>query len=88
MLRAKQERKIYLHSGGIESLKKGLVAIGTGIILMLPVAILLLKPMGKVLSLVVVACFSVAFVFVMVLLEQKFDKMLVGFSAYSAVLVT
>ncbi|OTA76827.1 hypothetical protein M434DRAFT_18435 [Hypoxylon sp. CO27-5] len=79
---------IYLHTRGIESLHKGLVAFGTGIILMVPVGILLLKPMDGPKSLAVVICFSAAFVFVMVLLKQKFDKILIGFSAYSAVLVT
>ncbi|KAI1407021.1 hypothetical protein F5Y13DRAFT_183737 [Hypoxylon sp. FL1857] len=79
---------IYLHTGGIESFKKGLVAAASGILLMVPVGILLLKPMDSGKALAVVVCFSAAFVFVMVLLEQKFDKMLIGFSAYSAVLVT
>ncbi|KAI0885162.1 uncharacterized protein GGS22DRAFT_139640 [Annulohypoxylon maeteangense] len=79
---------IYLHTGGMESLKKGLVAAGSGIILMVPVGILLLLPMGKVNSLIVVVCFGAAFVFALMLLGKTFDTMLIGFSAYSAVLVT
>lgn len=72
----------------MESLKKGLVAATSGVILMVPVGILLLQPMGKAISLVVVVCFGAAFVFVLMLLGKTFDTMLFGFSAYSAVLVT
>ncbi|KAI2473839.1 hypothetical protein F4781DRAFT_438419 [Annulohypoxylon bovei var. microspora] len=79
---------IYLHTGGMESLKKGLVAAGSGIILMVPIGILLLQPMEKAISLVVVVCFGAAFVFALMLLGKTFDTMLFGFSAYSAVLVT
>ncbi|KAI1462279.1 hypothetical protein F4805DRAFT_452810 [Annulohypoxylon moriforme] len=79
---------IYLHTGGMESLKKGLVAAVSGILLMVPVGILLLQPMEKFQSLVVVVCFGAAFVFVLMLLDKTFDTMLFGFSAYSAVLVT
>ncbi|KAI1096786.1 hypothetical protein F5B19DRAFT_434516 [Rostrohypoxylon terebratum] len=85
---ADNKRTIYLHTGGMESLKKGLVAAASGVILMVPVGILLLQPMGKVVSLVVVVCFGAAFVFVLMLLGKTFDTMLFGFSAYSAVLVT
>ncbi|KAI1215018.1 uncharacterized protein F4807DRAFT_466361 [Annulohypoxylon truncatum] len=66
---------IYLHTGGMEFLKKGLVAAGSGIILIVPVGILLLQPMGKVMSLVVVMCFGAAFVFVLMLLGKTFDTM-------------
>ncbi|KAI1449843.1 hypothetical protein F5Y02DRAFT_413522 [Annulohypoxylon stygium] len=85
---ADNKRTIYLHTGGMESLKKGLVAATSGVILMVPVGILLLQPMGKAISLVVVVCFGAAFVFVLMLLGKTFDTMLFGFSAYSAVLVT
>ncbi|KAI8966124.1 hypothetical protein F5Y11DRAFT_343816 [Daldinia sp. FL1419] len=50
----------------------------------LPSRWLLLYPMAEWKSLLVVA----AFVFAMALLEKKLGEMLVGFSAYSAVLVT
>lgn len=45
-------------------------------------------PLSKPASLAVVICFGAAFVLVMVLLDKQLDTMLVGFSAYAAVLVT
>ncbi|KAI1391079.1 uncharacterized protein F4822DRAFT_171939 [Hypoxylon trugodes] len=85
---AKARTMIYLHTGGMESLKNGLVATGSGIILMVPVGILLLQPMDKVTSLVVVVCFGAAFIFVLMLLGKGLDTMLYSFSAYVAVLAS
>lgn len=65
-----------------------LVAIGSGILLLVPVGVLLLQPMDKAKSMAVVVCFGAAFVFVLMVLGKKLDTMLLGFSAYSAVLVT
>ncbi|KAI1377281.1 hypothetical protein F4677DRAFT_50768 [Hypoxylon crocopeplum] len=79
---------VYLRTGGMESLKKGLIAAGTGVILMVPIGILLLQPLDKAQSLGVVICFGAAFIFIMTLLNMKLEKMLISISAYLAVLVS
>ncbi|KAI1802958.1 hypothetical protein F4811DRAFT_554344 [Daldinia bambusicola] len=78
----------FLRTGRIEIFQKGFLAIVSGLVLMIPVGILLLQPMDRWKSLAVVVCFGAAFIGVMLLLDKKLDKMLIGFSAYSAVLVT
>ncbi|KAI2623195.1 hypothetical protein GGR54DRAFT_40707 [Hypoxylon sp. NC1633] len=82
------KRTIYLHTNGIESFIKALVAIAIGIILMVPIGILLLQPMNKAGSLVVVLCFGAAFIVVLTLLNTELDAMLLAVFAYAAVLVT
>ncbi|KAI0849940.1 hypothetical protein F5Y00DRAFT_261048 [Daldinia vernicosa] len=85
---AKSKKVAFLHTGRMVSFEKGLLAMTSGFILMIPVGILLRRPTDKWKCLAVVVCFGAAFIFVMVLLDKKLDKMLIGFSAYSAVLVT
>ncbi|KAI1466478.1 uncharacterized protein F4812DRAFT_460747 [Daldinia caldariorum] len=84
----KNEEVTFLYTRKIERFQKGLLAIVSGLVLMIPVGILFLRPMDRWKCLAVVVCFGAAFIGVMVLLDNKLDKMLIGFSAYSAVLVT
>ncbi|KAI1654060.1 hypothetical protein F4813DRAFT_372027 [Daldinia decipiens] len=67
---------------------KVLVVFTSGLLLLSPVAILLLVNLSRSLSFVVVVVFSFAFVAALTCLKSNWDTILVGLSAYMAVLVT
>ncbi|OTA98632.1 hypothetical protein M426DRAFT_17230 [Hypoxylon sp. CI-4A] len=67
---------------------KVIVAFISGVLLLFPVAILFLVELSRVVSFVVVVVFIFAFVTVMSKLDANWDTILVGLSAYMAVLVT
>lgn len=67
---------------------KVLVAFFSGVLLLSPVAILFLVDLSRGQSFGVVVVFLLAFVAVLSALKTNWDTMLVGLSAYMAVLVT
>ncbi|KAI1776179.1 hypothetical protein F4818DRAFT_373295 [Hypoxylon cercidicola] len=90
-----RERSNHSHVPVLEIDKRRLVfpikvttAFTSGVLLLAPVAILFLGDLSKRVSFVVVVIFLFAFVAVMSYLKTNWDTMLVGLSAYMAVLVT
>lgn len=67
---------------------KVLVAFTSGVLLLSPVAILFLVDLSRAQSFGVVVAFIFAFVAIMSSLNTNWDTILVGLSAYMAVLVT
>ncbi|KAI2773462.1 hypothetical protein F4815DRAFT_488216 [Daldinia loculata] len=67
---------------------KVVVAFMSGVLLLFPVAILLLVNLSRAESFIVVVAFNFAFVAALAYLNCNWDTILVGLSAYMAVLVT
>ncbi|ORY71678.1 uncharacterized protein BCR38DRAFT_480171 [Pseudomassariella vexata] len=78
----------HINAKWLQRVSEGILALFSIVILCSPVAILLLASLSKETSLAVVVGFGFAFVIVMTSMGVKFDTVLVGLSAYMAVLVT
>lgn len=77
----------YLLTDRIEAFGRALVGLVCGFFLVAPIAILLLAPLSKGVSLAVACVFGGLFVLVLSLRRMKMDTVMLAFSAYMAVLV-
>ncbi|OTB11447.1 hypothetical protein K445DRAFT_26609 [Daldinia sp. EC12] len=80
--------EIEISNGLLKLLIQILVIFGSGVLLLSPVAILFLVTLSRGLSFMVVVIFIFAFVAVLSCFNSKWDTILVGLSAYMAVLAT
>ncbi|KAI1802959.1 hypothetical protein F4811DRAFT_572497 [Daldinia bambusicola] len=80
--------EIVISNRGLEVVFKILLVFVSGLLMLSPVAILFLANLPRGLSFGVVVVFSFAFVVVLALLNSNWETILVGLSAYMAVLAT
>ncbi|KAI0124241.1 hypothetical protein BJ170DRAFT_76758 [Xylariales sp. AK1849] len=78
----------YLSTNGLEALTRALGSVFCMLVLVLPIAVLFLTSLSKGQSLGVVVVFGALFVLLLSGLDVKLERMLLGYSAYIAVMAT